>query len=95
MNQPLDIVAWFVVGDFFKAHSGLDAALRGEMALRIETVLKSGARGEREACAVLCDSRRALWQATEEKPTTPAHARDEARARANEAAYLADAIRAR
>jgi hypothetical protein len=95
MDQPAHVVAAFMVADFFKAHPGLDAGLREELTARAETVLRATVRGEREACAALCESRRGLWQATEEKPSGPAHARAEARARANEAAYLADAIRAR
>ncbi|OFX19476.1 MAG: hypothetical protein A2V77_23890 [Anaeromyxobacter sp. RBG_16_69_14] len=95
MDQPLDTAALFVANDFFKAHPELGAALRGELTMRIETALRAVVREERESCAVQCDSRRALWQGTEEKPSAPAHARAEARARANEAAYLADAIRAR
>ena len=96
MTPTLDVVAGFVASDFLKDHPELDArALRGELAVRVETALRTIAREEREAFAGLCDSRRALWQSTDEKPNAPAQLRAEARARANEAAYLADAIRAR
>jgi hypothetical protein len=89
-------VAAFVAGDFFKANPSLDAhALQDELVNRIETALRGAVREEREACAVLCDARRTLWTSTEEKGSTPQELRREARARSNEAAYLADAIRAR
>ena len=48
--------------------------------------------GDRKAASALCLERQALWEATEARPTTPEHLRAEARARANEAAYVADAI---
>lgn len=89
------VVAGFVAHDFFKAHPELDShALQQELAVLVETALRSTSREERESCASLCDSRRDLWMSTEGQPTTPAQLRVEARARANEAAYLADAIRA-
>ena len=89
-------VAAFVASDFLKTHPSLDAqALRDELAHRIETALRGAIREEREACAALCDNRRILWTSTEEKRGTPEELRREGRARSNEAAYLADAIRAR
>jgi len=89
-------IAAFVAGDFLKAHPSLDAqALRDELAHRIETALRGAIGEEREACAVLCDARRMLWASTEEKSGNPEELRREGRARSNEAAYLADAIRAR
>jgi hypothetical protein len=95
MSQPIHVVASFLVADLCRAVPGLDAGSRGDLAVRIETALRAVLGEEREACAALCEARRALWQATEEKPGSPASLRAEARARANEAAVLADAIRAR
>lgn len=89
-------IATFVVSDFFKAHPSLDArALRDELAHRIETALRGVVGEEREACAETCDARRVLWASTEEKAGIPEELRREGRDRSNEAAYLADAIRAR
>ena len=47
---------------------------------------------ERERCAEICRRRAATWRTTALASSTMAAARDEARARANEAAYLADLI---
>jgi hypothetical protein len=47
---------------------------------------------ERERCVELCKRRAALWSITP-MATSPL-GRDESRARANEATYIADAIRA-
>jgi hypothetical protein len=49
-------------------------------------------RHEREAHVELCVRRRELWERTADRAGTPAGLAAEARARANEAAYLADAI---
>ena len=46
---------------------------------------------ERQRCVALCQARMELWRKTAERATAPI-ARDEARARANEAAYLADLL---
>ncbi|HEY0788836.1 MAG TPA: hypothetical protein VGE86_09325 [Thermoanaerobaculia bacterium] len=47
---------------------------------------------ERQRCAAICRRRAELWRRTSERPDAPAMLRDEARARANEAAYLADLL---
>lgn len=47
---------------------------------------------ERQRCAAICRRRAELWRRTRERPGAPAMLRDEARARANEAAYLADLL---
>jgi len=49
-------------------------------------------RRERERCVRICRRRAELWRNTSMRPSTPAGAREEARARANEAAYLADLL---
>jgi len=95
MDQPLGVAATFLVADLCKAAPGLDAGSRGELTVRVETALRAIVREERAACAALCQARQAMWQATEERAGAPAQLRAEARARANEAAVLADAIRAR
>ena len=50
------------------------------------------ARRERERCASLCRRRAELWRRTHAARSSVPSAREEARARANEAAYLADLI---
>lgn len=88
--------AAFIAHDFLKAHPELAAeALRPELAALVETALRSVVRQERELCAAACDSRKELWSRTEANLNAPAQLRAEARARANEAAVIADAIRAR
>ena len=49
-------------------------------------------RKERERCADICRRRAETWRTTALASSTLAAAREEARARANEAAYLADLI---
>jgi hypothetical protein len=46
---------------------------------------------ERERCVAICRRRAQLWRKTAERVSV-AGAREEARARANEAAYLADLL---
>ena len=48
--------------------------------------------GERRRCAKICRDRMDLWRNTNLAKSALPPARDEARARANEARYLADAI---
>lgn len=47
---------------------------------------------ERARCAALCRDRAALWRRTPAASSEIVSAREEARARANEAAYLADLL---
>jgi len=73
----------------------IDPRMRDHFVAGIETLLGEAMRAEREACAALCGQRQALWEKTENKAGTPDVMRAEARHRGNEAAYLADALRAR
>jgi hypothetical protein len=50
------------------------------------------ARQERKRCVQICRRRAALWQKTSMVRSMPDGAREEARARANEATYLADLL---
>jgi hypothetical protein len=93
MKPGPSVVARFVADDFFAAfdpHASADA--RMSLATRIETALHAAIAEERSECAELCDKRADLWQRTE---TTPSPLRAEARPRSVEAAFIADAIRAR
>lgn len=82
-----------VADDFLRAHA-LAGSLRGDLANRLQTALQTAIRHQREADVALCFSRRQLWERTADRPNTPAGLEAEARARANEAAYLEDAIAA-
>jgi hypothetical protein len=82
-----------VASDFVRAHE-LSASLRDELAHAVQTALQTAVRRERQAHVELCVHRRELWERTADRPGTPAGLAAEARARANEAAYLEDAIAA-
>ena len=49
-------------------------------------------RRERDRCVQICRRRAELWRKTSATRGVPSGAREEARARANEAAYLADLL---
>jgi hypothetical protein len=88
-----EILATLVAAEFAQAHAEiLDNRMRDELVRRIETALRGAMRKERESCVRLCMRRHALWESTESRADTPDLLRQEARCRANEAAYLADAL---
>lgn len=58
---------------------------------RIQIAMGAARKEERDRCVALCRTRVELWRTTAERATVPI-AREEARARANEAAYLADLL---
>lgn len=97
MTTPsLATVAVFAAADFLRRHPGLDSPpLRAELATRIEVTLRGAVETEREACSRLCDDRARLWSSSAEREGLPGQARRDAQARANEATYLADALRVR
>ena len=64
-------------------------------AMTARDVLRTTARQERLACIGECERRRTLWAETEDRSSTPPSLRTEARFCGNEAAVLADALRAR
>ena len=66
--------------------------MREDLARRVERAIREALVADRKAASAVCLQRHALWVATESRPATAEHLRAEARARANEAAYLADAI---
>jgi hypothetical protein len=88
-----EVLATIVAEQFGDSYGGLiNVAMREDLARRVERVLRDALGADRKAAAALCLERQALWVATEAGPATPAPLRAEARSRANEAAYLADAI---
>ena len=91
----LAAVAAMTARDVLRAHPELGSSGAEDLAHRLETALRTAVRQERLACVTECERRKALWTETEERPATPPSLRTEARFRANEAAVLADALRAR
>ncbi len=91
----LTTLARMIAADLLRAHPAVGTAGGEEIAHRLETGLRTAVRQERLACVGECERRRDLWTATEERAGTPPSLRTEARFRANEAAVLADALRAR
>jgi hypothetical protein len=96
MDRPSpEVLAAVVAAEIIEAYSpGISNALREPLAERIEAALRRVARQEREACIALCLERQAMWEATEARSTIAAGLRVEARSRCNEAAVIADALRA-
>jgi hypothetical protein len=88
-----EVLATLVAEQFGDAHADLvDGRMRDDLARRVERAIAKAFAAGKAAAAALCLERQALWVATEARPGTPELLRAEARARANEAAYLADAI---
>jgi hypothetical protein len=88
-----EILATVVAESFGDSYGGFfNAVMREDLAHRIERALREAVVADRKAAAALCLQRQALWVAAEARPTSSEHLRAEARSRANEAAYLADAI---
>jgi hypothetical protein len=88
-----EVLATVVAEKFGDSYGGvINAGMREDLARRVERAIREAIVAERKAVAALCLEREALWVATEARPTNPELLRAEARSRANEAAYLADAI---
>jgi uncharacterized membrane protein affecting hemolysin expression len=91
-----EVLAAVVAAEIAEAHGPLiDDVVRDQIAHRIEAALRRMAREERVACAAVCAARQAMWEATENRSTIAEPLRAEARARSNEAAVIADALRER
>ena len=96
MEEPsVASIAAMTARDVLRAHPGLGDAGAEDLAHRIETALRTAVRQERLACVGECERRRMLWAETEDRSSTPPSLRTEARSRGNEAAVLADTLRAR
>jgi len=88
-----EVLATVVAEQFADAHGEVfTAVMREDLSRRLERALREAVRTSRKGAAALCRERHALWLATEASPATSELLHAEARARANEAAYLADAI---
>jgi hypothetical protein len=89
-----EVLATIVAEKFGDSYGGIiNAVMREDLARRVERTIREAVAADRKTTAAVCLDREALWVATEAAPTTAEHLRAEARSRANEAAYLADAIR--
>jgi len=88
-------IAAMTARDVLRAHPALGPGAAEGLAHRIETSLRTAIRQERLACVAECERRRKLWAGTEDRSGTPPSLRTEARFRGNEAAVLADVLRAR
>lgn len=90
-----EVLAALVAAEIAEAHGPLiDEKVREAVAARLETALHRIARQEREACIAVCMQRHAMWEATENRATIVEPLRSESRFRCNEAAVIADALRA-
>jgi hypothetical protein len=88
-----EVLATVVAEQFGDAHGHVVTALmREDLARRLERAMRDVVLAARKGAADLCRERQALWIATEARPATSELLHAEARARANESAYLADAI---
>ena len=88
-----EVLATIVAERFGDSYRGIiNSAMREDLARRVERALREALVADRKVAAALCLEREALWVATEARPTSLEPLRAEARSRANEAAYLADAI---
>jgi hypothetical protein len=88
-----EVLATIVAEKFGDSYGGvINAVMREDLARRVERAVREALATDRKAVAALCLERQALWVATEARPSTTEPLRAEARSRANEAAYLADAI---
>lgn len=68
------------------------AAVASRVAQQIRALVDSQVRVERERCVLRCRERADLWRNTRAASAPVAYVREESRARANEATYLADLL---
>ena len=66
--------------------------VRRRVSQEVGVLIEEHVQGERERCVGICRRRAKVWRSTSAARSAVASAREEARARANEALYLADLI---
>ncbi len=66
--------------------------VRRRVSQEIGVLVEEHVQGERERCVGICRRRAKVWRSTSASRSAIASAREEARARGNEALYLADLI---
>ena len=92
LSVPL--LSQMISTDFARASGrALSDEALGDLAVRIETGIRTALHHQRDALVAQCEARHELWTRTEQREGVPGSLRAEARARANEAAYLRDALR--
>jgi hypothetical protein len=92
-SPPPEVIATVAAERFGDAYGGvINASMRQHLCRVIEEAIRQAGHGQRQACVQLCLRRQTLWEATENKAGVPEPLRAEARSRANEAAFLADAL---
>ncbi len=92
----LSDLATAAVQDFKKGRGGeLTTAMTADLVSIIEVALLTAVRDERRACVAECARRAELWEKTGDARDASVLIRAEARARAAEARYLADALASR
>jgi hypothetical protein len=79
--------------EFLAAHSEIPKEKRDDLQRMLLGAARRAVQNERQACLAVCEKRQAMWEATEARSTIAEPLRTEARARSNEAAVIADAIR--
>jgi hypothetical protein len=93
---PPEVLARAAVEQAAAAHAGVfTPEIRRDLIRAIDRAIRTAIELEREACVSICQRRNRLWEATAGKPGAPDALRAEGRTRANEAAYLADALATR
>ena len=65
---------------------------RDKLIAAVERLVNDAIAAERNRCIAVCRERAAVWRRTNQAKSDIPAARDEARARANEAGYLADLL---
>jgi len=66
--------------------------VRRRVSQEVGVLIEEHVQGERERCVGICRRQAEVWRKTSAARSSVAAARDEARARANEARYLTDLI---
>lgn len=79
-----------IEADLSDALTELTPAARTWLVSRVADLVEAAVDDERRRCVEVCRQRAELWQRTTAAKSSVVPARDEARARANEARYLAD-----
>jgi hypothetical protein len=88
-----EVLATVLAEQYGDSYGGvISASMRQDLTRRIERAIREALAAERRQLVALCLRRQWMWEESEGRPNTSEPLRAEARSRANEAAYLADAI---
>jgi hypothetical protein len=93
---PPEVLARAAVEQAAAAHADVfTPEIRRDLIRAIDRAIRTAIELERDACVKICQRRQRLWETTADKPGATEPLRHEGRTRANEAAYLADALSTR